>query len=180
VSLRELLSQLARCAAGLALRTGGHPGGEPPSPRDWMNRGDAAQLQAAFAFRLFDLDDNGVVTAAELRELVTELYGSSSHAKMTINALGAKDGAVDLQSFQAMAANAPNFMFGSYLLQKTLSEKGREAKAVLEVLDARSLPRTPIQGQRKLQRPNSMDYRQASPRFADLPAGGLSRRAASA
>jgi hypothetical protein len=61
VLLEELLGQLARCSAGLPLRVGHVVDATAlPEPREWSRRDDALELQAAFAFHLFDLDNKCV------------------------------------------------------------------------------------------------------------------------
>ncbi len=136
VSLEDVLVCFSRAASGDTLR----PNITAPAPLRppcvWENEHDALSRQAAFAFQLYDLNNNGRLSAEEVCTLVTEVIGGNARAvDSTLRAIGAvRAGYVDLQSFQLMALHASNFLYPAFRLQQKLSQLGQGATETIRVL----------------------------------------------
>ena len=139
VTLQELLAQLAQVASGRPPLYGSAKRLPTPGPRDWEQRADALQLQAAFAFRLLDLDDDGRITELELRDLAHNSQGPSTKVGLAMRAIGGGEtghhaGGVTFERFMEFTGSSPNTLFPAFCLQQLLSKRGLGAAASLAAL----------------------------------------------
>jgi hypothetical protein len=131
-SVGEVLASLARVAAGQPLR-----GKHIPSAMDWKALPSARDIQLAFAFALYDLDDSGSISLDEVEALMFEQGANRAAVKTTIRAvLGGSHRAIDFQAFKAIADRSSNYLFPAWQLQEVLAEKGRLASLAYHTLHA--------------------------------------------
>jgi len=157
VTLEELLTALARAAAGQPLRVR-QRGAQPaalPAPCDWETAPGALRAQAAFAFALYDLNDNGRLSCDEVCTLCVEVLGCNMRSvDTTLRAVGAvHNGFVTLDGFVAIAQHASNFLYPAFRLQSKLSKHGADAREALtalrELFAAQGSAPSPYKGHRK-------------------------------
>jgi hypothetical protein len=150
-TLEAFLATLANVHARVRLRT-------PRSAVGTAKTLTEKEARLEFAFEVYDLDGDGVVTEAELLEIVYEtMKGNGAKIASTLRAASAACALPELElrengpsfrfpEFRTLAERVPSLLFPAQTLYELMRENAKHAETALRALRARAQSEPPSSG----------------------------------